>query len=409
MGAGAVTNLIITAVCYALFHAAMFSGLSAQAMGPARRWTILLAFAFNYVCFIALSVLQFNLMMNWLVVFALFMLEIKVSYRCATSSALISALLVAVIGLGANVITRSCCAIVLDVPQSAFSNDVGNIKTLPVALGFILGALIMYVQRVRFSGGEFSVVCGNVRSRRFVFALAGLGYLYLCSILLLYYVDDNGLVVKLWALKAAASVFVGTSLAFYYAYRTADLMRRAERRRALERDLSEGEREGAVLQTFARRDALTGTGTRSFAMERLSALLEDREPFVLAFVDVNDLKLVNDVEGHEGGDAYLIAVADALDEAVRGEGDFVARYGGDEFLVVLCRTSVASAAKRLDEVQHRLRTESGRGDRPEGMSISYGIVPPRRGDGPAALIARADAAMYRAKRSRPAADARPRA
>lgn len=258
--------LVTLAACYLPFNAAMFSSIGSQAGFRApRRGSATAVFLVNFALFVAFSMLQLNLVTNWLVICALFLFEIKWAFRCSWGAALFCALLVAVVGLGANVLTRSLCAIAFDVPQSAFSNDTlseGNLKPLPVALGFVLGALLMYLQRRRFCHGELAIVYGNRRSRRFALAMAVLGYLYLCSILLLYYVDSNDLIVKLWALKAAASVFVSVSLTFYYAYRTASVIRRSEQRRALEREVEEREHEGEELQGMARRDELTGCCTR---------------------------------------------------------------------------------------------------------------------------------------------------
>lgn len=262
-------------------------------------------FAGNYLAFAALSMLQFNLVANWLVICVLFLFEIKWAFRCSWRASLFCALLVSLVGLGANVFARSLCAIAFDVPQSAFSNDIGeegNLKTVPVALGFLLGALLLCVQRRVLRHGETAVVYGNDRSRWFVLAMGVLGYLYLCSILLLYYVDVNALVVKAWALKASVSVFASLSLAFYYAYRTAAVIRRSEERRLLEREVAEREHEGDKLQDIVRRDELTGCCSRRFAEARIDELLGRGRPLSLAFVDVNDLKGVNDAGGHEDGD-----------------------------------------------------------------------------------------------------------
>ena len=322
--------LAATLPCYLLFNAAMFSCIRVQAgLGAPRRGSAAAVFAVNFSLFTVFSMFQFNLVANWLAICVLFLFEIKWAFRCSWRTALFCALLASLVGLGANVLTRSLCAIVLDVPQSAFSNDTqaaGNVKWVPVALGFLLGALLMQLVCRRFCHGEAVVVGGNGRSWRFVLAIAALGYLYLCSILLLYYVDSNGLVVKAWALKAVVSVFASVSLAFYYAYRTASVIRRSEQRRALEREVAEREHEGDELQDIARRDELTGCCTRRYAEARIRGLLAQGRELSLAFVDVNDLKAANDAGGHEYGDAYIASVAAALDNVLLTGDDVLGRF-----------------------------------------------------------------------------------
>ena len=398
-----VAPFAISAVCYFLFNAAMFAGLEAQAgFAAPRRGAEIAVFAGNYLAFAALSMLQFNLVANWLVICVLFLFEIKWAFRCPWRASLLCALLVSLVGLGANEFARSLCAIAFDVPQSAFSNDIGeegNLKTVPVALGFLLGALLLCVQRRVLRHGETAVAYGNDRSRRFVLAMGVLGYLYLCSILLLYYVDVNALVVKVWALKASVSVFASLSLAFYYAYRTAAVIRRSEERRLLEREVAEREHEGDKLQDIVRRDELTGCCSRRFAEARIDELLGRGRPLSLAFVDVNDLKGVNDAGGHEDGDRYLTCVAAVLDDVASGPDDVLGRLGGDEFVVALPDVPAAVLRKRLEEARHRLRTQSDSERSPFSMSVSVGVASARPGDDAASLVARADAAMYEDKRA----------
>ncbi len=110
----------------------------------------------------------------------------------------------------------------------------------------------------------------------------------------------------------------------------------------------------------------------------------------MAFVDVNDLKSVNDREGHAGGDRVLQAVVNALRGGLRSF-DPIVRYGGDEFVCVLSNAGEDEVEQRFDEINRAVR-----GAHEPGYSV--GLATLERGDTLDVLIDRADAAVYRAKR-----------
>ena len=150
-------------------------------------------------------------------------------------------------------------------------------------------------------------------------------------------------------------------------------------------------------------DALTGCRTRRDGMGRIGAELrragERRCGASLIFVDVDDLKMLNDRYGHWVGDEVLAEVGSVLRDGVRGS-DVRCRYGGDEFVVLLPDTACEGAA----QVAERLRAELARRRvaAPGGTvaaAASFGVSTTLAGEYEAgALVARADAAMYRAKR-----------
>jgi diguanylate cyclase (GGDEF)-like protein len=119
----------------------------------------------------------------------------------------------------------------------------------------------------------------------------------------------------------------------------------------------------------------------------------------LAIVDLDHFKKVNDTYGHQAGDRVLIRVADALIETFPRKTDFVARYGGEEFAVLFQQDSLRIARALLDRMMQRLRQLR---IEHEGRSIevraSVGLAEWVPGEDPEDWLARADRAMYRAKR-----------
>jgi diguanylate cyclase (GGDEF)-like protein len=142
-------------------------------------------------------------------------------------------------------------------------------------------------------------------------------------------------------------------------------------------------------------DELTGARTRMFGLEEVSRELDRAQrtggTLVLAFVDVDGLKQVNDDKGHLAGDALLKLVGETIRASVRPY-DLVVRYGGDEFVCGMSSMSVLEATARFDRIAAALASVS-----PE-HSVTFGIAEAERGDGLQELLARADAALLEARR-----------
>ncbi|MFD0919140.1 GGDEF domain-containing protein [Saccharopolyspora rosea] len=146
----------------------------------------------------------------------------------------------------------------------------------------------------------------------------------------------------------------------------------------------------------ALQDPLTGLHNRRALDDRLEKLLDraDAQPLAVALVDLDGFKGVNDRCSHAEGDDVLRTVASTLRDTLRTD-DFVARYGGDEFVVLLPGATLGSAEaalRRTVEAVDRLPGEQSR-----GVTLSIGVVAMRPQESAAQVLARADAAMYQAK------------
>ncbi len=172
----------------------------------------------------------------------------------------------------------------------------------------------------------------------------------------------------------------------------------------------------------ARVDELTTVHNRKALNEKLHLLLDDcrrkGETFVLALTDVDHFKRINDSHGHLAGDRVLKTLGQWLEGWLR-EGDFVGRYGGDEFAVLLPRTERKAGCEVAERLRERVADhahEIASRDEEIAVSLSIGVVESRITDDPESILARADEALYRAKQagrnciraeSEPADDAEP--
>jgi len=153
----------------------------------------------------------------------------------------------------------------------------------------------------------------------------------------------------------------------------------------------------------ARTDALSGVGNRKAFDETISYLFaahsKQSEPFSLILCDVDHFKWINDTHGHVAGDAVVTHIGATLKQLVR-PGDFVGRFGGDEFAILLPRTELAAAQEVSESVLcglSRSNFDIGSARQRIAVTFSMGIATVRQNDNAETLLARADQAMYRSK------------
>jgi diguanylate cyclase (GGDEF)-like protein len=157
-------------------------------------------------------------------------------------------------------------------------------------------------------------------------------------------------------------------------------------------------------RNLADRDPLTGFYNHRFLHERLGEEVvraqRSRQPLSVLMIDLDDFKLVNDTFGHLFGDRLLVWIAERIRSTLRAS-DVPARYGGDEFAIILPDADIDNARRAAERILHTFEVEGfesdGRGPVPVSMSIGAASHP---ADGRTAtdLIAAADRGLYRVKR-----------
>ncbi len=159
-----------------------------------------------------------------------------------------------------------------------------------------------------------------------------------------------------------------------------------------------------LLQKLSVTDGLTGLYNRSkldaILVDQLARFKRNNRPFCLLMIDIDYFKHINDELGHIMGDKILITVSTVLLKSIRAI-DYAARYGGDEFMIVLTETDIGAAIKTAERI--RMQTSAlcrEFEESPVKITLSVGIAQGQHSDMiPNDLIARADAALYEAKKA----------
>ena len=174
---------------------------------------------------------------------------------------------------------------------------------------------------------------------------------------------------------------------------------------AMVRRLRDGRDELAAinrtLETLSVTDGLTGLFNHKHLMETLANEVararRHKHPLSVLMIDIDHFKAYNDRFGHQMGDSLLAEVAALFKKTARSI-DYAARYGGDEFLLLLHEVAADDACQLADRVRNAVAAARfGPGD--HAVTVSIGVACyPDHGDTAEAIIASADAALYRAKR-----------
>ena len=170
----------------------------------------------------------------------------------------------------------------------------------------------------------------------------------------------------------------------------------------LMREMGQRNASEARLAMLAATDGLTGLSNRRCLNEAIDRewhrAMRDRSPLALAMCDTDLFKSYNDRHGHQIGDKLLQAIATAMQQSIMPGSGVTARFGGDEFAILLPSMSATAAAKIADQVRSRVLDACDEQGIPHSyLSIGVASVVPEPGEDSSSLMAAADQALYRAK------------
>lgn len=176
----------------------------------------------------------------------------------------------------------------------------------------------------------------------------------------------------------------------------------------LRRELDATNRRLREMEDMADTDALLPIPNRRAFVRELNRMISFAErygtPSTLMFIDLNDMKLINDTYGHDAGDKALYHVAKLIVDNIRST-DIVARLGGDEFGVILAQADEAIGAQKAQELARIIAREPLQlGDDTITIKMAFGTYTFRSGDKPDEAIDKADKAMYEQKKEQKGED-----
>jgi diguanylate cyclase (GGDEF)-like protein len=176
-----------------------------------------------------------------------------------------------------------------------------------------------------------------------------------------------------------------------------DVLDREELIRLLERRDKEIDKLKHAHQISAR-DELTNAYNRNSGFELINKKLTRGNNIVICLLDMNNLKKINDQHGHVEGDNSIRLMVNALENAIDDKKDFIVRIGGDEFLIVFSRSTIATARRKVEKAKRDLQHVKKNHSVPITFSAGFIDCNKHQGKSIKELLDKVDKTMYKNKR-----------
>lgn len=396
-------QLILGAVTYSFFHWTFFRYASGVLEKPRlTKLQLAVTYALTYGLFMVVTRLALHLCINWTLIYIMFLIEVGVLYKCNLRTTVLIALDAVTIGLATNIFTRCLTSILLNRPLAHFDNDIaanGTIKIYPVSIAFILAGLVFCFLIYKRNQDQRQLILKDDAGVRFILTLRVIFYLFLLLNLVAYYTEGNSLSMKLWGIKSSVFVLIGTEVARFYVARMSQIRQFQKKIREDRRKLINHQQKNEQMKYLAFTDMLTGCHNRSYIEEIFAEIEETDQDVTLCFLDLDNLKYVNDHFGHLEGDRYLRMAADYMQKELDEDMDYLFRYGGDEFVVLYRSCGKKTAEAHMAALQQKIRRCSYSSEYNYAVSISCGIASRNEAKNLHEVLTLADHRMYEEKKS----------
>lgn len=280
------------------------------------------------------------------------------------------------------------------LPQySSFSSII--ICTLIPLISTILYPEISGIQNVLFISILVSALFLQIHKIMFSLVLTTL------SLLLLYFLHPTyNSLLNIHDLLASFAIFICCTLvAVLMLKRGSDILKRLTDNIQEQQDLIV---QNAIKDKLNKLDPLTQLYNHRTFHEYLEKLIEQNEnydlPLCLAIIDIDNFKKINDTYGHWTGDLILKRVAETLKNSVSPD-DFVSRFGGEEFSIILTERNLQACYLLLDQLRELINNEVHEALHFQSISVSIGLAEYQKGMGKERFFKETDSQLYAAKKS----------
>ena len=331
--------------------------------------------------------------------FALVYIELKFIYNDKTLKNIFGTLCFAINFFAVRLIYISIYSLIYNISFSLIMQD-EKILTIATMLT-LLTSIVKISMLLIFSPMNFmDMITTDKGSIKFSLGILGSIYGFLIINSYFLYIIDTVSLVNLSIIKIAICALIGFFAALLYSYLFAKLQLYVVKVENIEKELQQDELAIKELENEANYDYFTSCLKRDVIYQIIDRILENNPFFCIVFIDIDGLKITNDVYGHDEGDFYIKAVSEILNAEFVGKA--IGRIGGDEFLIVLEHTDIYATMKCVLRCYEQVNNLSKLFNKPYQTSISYGVVEvtPDNKLSRDELIKLADTYMYNFKKSR---------
>lgn len=244
---------------------------------------------------------------------------------------------------------------------------------LSMVLTFIILIIEILLFKYRLDFKNLKSILSNRKQLLIITILYFSIFIYLLSDTILFVLDKTYANQLFFLINSTISLIIYFYI-FIYSIRIASISHYADKINNLRVDFEEMVKSTNKLKNMAFNDTLTGCYTKDYIMSCIDVMLEKNKfPFCIAYIDLDKLKFVNDTYGHIEGDKYLKDISKTFLHLLR-KTDFLARIGGDEFVIVFPDTTEQSADFAMNRIHKNIQEIQKQLKRSYKMSVSYGVV-----------------------------------